>query len=399
MRTPLVYGEGGVDPYAQAAEQHKTTSIEVLFATDRARSDSDVPGERYAARRGTCLLLGSATVEFKSKDESWDALHAATLAQEPLDLEVVASEEFGPLWTTLTVEARDELAQEEMFLPGIKFADALGARLEHCPRKELLIYVHGFNTTHDTTMQQAAQLCHYLARDMPVMLYSWPTRSSVFGYVGDKVESFRSTRNFRELLDFLARQTSLERIHLFSYSAGAPIVTEALLQLCLMHRGEDPDEVKRAQKIHTVIYAAPDQDLQAFKMMALDGIGDLVEVFTLYTNSSDTSFGLGKTFLYRDPRLGRPDEGLTEQDKAGLRELEDSGFVDVSNAESKAGKSGLGHMYWYQNAWVITDLVLGLRSNLPPAERGLVRGAGESVWTFPDDYPERVRAIAHKHWK
>ena len=234
---------------------------------------------------------------------------------------------------------------------------------------------------------------------MPVVLFSWPTRSSVFKYLGDKVESFRSVRNFREFLDYLASQTSVERIHLFSYSAGAPIVTHALLQLRLMRRQQTPEEVLRAHRIHSVIYAAPDEDLEGFKMMTLDGLGDLAEVFTLYTNSSDSSFGFGTTFLYRDPRLGRPQEGLTDEDRAALAALEDSGFVDVTNAEKKAGKSGLGHMYWYQNAWVITDLVLGLRFNLPPAKRGLVRGEGESLWSFPDDYPDRVRALVRERRK
>ena len=66
--------EGGVDPYARLTDKQKSTSIQVLFATDRARSDSEVPGERYAPRRGGCLLLGAATVQFKNKDDSWDAL-------------------------------------------------------------------------------------------------------------------------------------------------------------------------------------------------------------------------------------------------------------------------------------------------------------------------------------
>lgn len=35
-------------------------------------------------------------------------------------------------------------------------------------------------------------------------------------------------------------------------------------------------------------------------------------------------------------------------------------------------------------------MVLSLRYDLTPQERGLVRAPGSPVWTFPDDYLERA---------
>jgi len=62
--------------------------------------------------------------------------------------------------------------------------------------------------------------------------------------------------------------------------------------------------------------------------------------------------------------------------------------IDVSNAEGAV--SGSGHGYLRESPWVSSDVVLSLRYDLAPQERGLVRAPGSPVWTFPDDYLERA---------
>ena len=65
----------------------------------------------------------------------------------------------------------------------------------------------------------------------------------------------------------------------------------------------------------------------------------------------------------------------------------------MSLAEKKHG-SFLGHSYFHKDPWVSSDLLLLLRYAVPARERGLVRAEGSANWTFPEDYPQRVKAIA-----
>ena len=68
--------------------------------------------------------------------------------------------------------------------------------------------------------------------------------------------------------------------------------------------------------------------------------------------------------------------------------------MDVTTAQYHAGSGDLGHRYWFQNSWILSDIILAFRHDLGPAGRGLVREKDEALWRFPRDYPERARAIA-----
>ena len=67
-------------------------------------------------------------------------------------------------------------------------------------------------------------------------------------------------------------------------------------------------------------------------------------------------------------------------------------MVDVTAVPGPhAGSGGLGgHGYWYANDWIMTDLLVILRWQIPASERGLIRKPGKPGWHFPKDYPTRV---------
>jgi len=54
--------------------------------------------------------------------------------------------------------------------------------------------------------------------------------------------------------------------------------------------------------------------------------------------------------------------------------------------------TGNGHGYFRSSPWVSSDLLMTLMHDLDPEDRGLVRLPGQPLWTFPDDYIERLRA-------
>ena len=68
-------------------------------------------------------------------------------------------------------------------------------------------------------------------------------------------------------------------------------------------------------------------------------------------------------------------------------------FVDLKNVPERHYK--FTHGAWYESPWVSTDVMVTiLAHDITPEERGLVPVQVNDirVWTFPDDYPERVKA-------
>ena len=91
-------------------------------------------------------------------------------------------------------------------------------------------------------------------------------------------------------------------------------------------------------------------------------------------------------------RLGRPRmQDLTRADLETLASNERLVGIDVAGVAGAHEMWGMrGHGYWVANQRISTDVLLSMVYPFSPAWRGLVRKPGRSMWTFPDDYPQRV---------
>jgi hypothetical protein len=66
--------------------------------------------------------------------------------------------------------------------------------------------------------------------------------------------------------------------------------------------------------------------------------------------------------------------------------------VDVAGVYGAHELGGMrGHGYFFANTRVATDVLLSMIYPFDPAGRGLVHPPGRGMWTFPDDYPQRVK--------
>ena len=95
-------------------------------------------------------------------------------------------------------------------------------------------------------------------------------------------------------------------------------------------------------------------------------------------------------------RLGEAKPGdLTREELEELDEIMPKiDVVDVSHSDrGRKGGSFSGHGYWYQNAWVATDVLSSFRWDVPPEDRGLVRMPDGETWYYPNDYPQRITTL------
>jgi esterase/lipase superfamily enzyme len=371
----------------------------VLYATDRlpAGPDDDLP--YYLNERGYELRLGIAEVRFLGGDMSWQEAKRISLLDERAEgypLTLVAAKEIGVLDRSASPFTRPDVLDAEPARPGREYAALIEHKLTTSKRRDIYIYVHGYKVIFDNPMLVATELWHFLGYDGVMIAYSWPATPKRQAYFADLETAVVSGRALRVLLEFLAGETSAERIHVIGYSAGTRAVLTALGQLRLARAGRSHDEIRRELRLGTVVLVGSDADRGLFGGMLADGLLDLPQRLVVYLSRVDRAMGLAK-FAFGRERLGQAWSAHAPSPEAELflEDAENLELVDVTDVENANADNG--HGYFRGSPWASSDLLLTLLADLAPADRGLVRDPTRPVWVFPPDYPDRLEASVQVH--
>lgn len=403
--TPLPFRAGAPLDLAQAASD-PTRDVSVLYATTRRPAGSN----GYSQRRGVTTRLGVADVRFGKNGQSPQDIAEAFANNKRPGVKITDVREFGELWRSIplsdprfielpdapagqrrTIDPDHELAQ-----PEAAFVDEVNRRV--AGGRRILLYVPGFNTSFESPIHIAAEFAQYLRGEAVPIVFSWPARSSPLGYSKQLTNAEASVRALRNLIELLIEDTDAEAIDVLAYSAGAPMVSDGLMQLRFKHNSLRGEDLHERLRIGTVIYAGADEDIDRFRAMYLDGFPDIAERITLYSSGRDTGLILSEFMVRGSKRLGRLAENLSEAERRLLGSLgSTTDVIDVSQAQGRAGGGDVfSHAYWFGNPWVSADVLARLRYGLAADERGLERrtvtrnGTPDPVWRFPRDYPDRV---------
>jgi esterase/lipase superfamily enzyme len=308
-------------------------------------------------------------------------------------LQVSGVEELGVLADSYTVFDDPTIISADPHLPGHIFAERINEKLIRSKKKEIFIYVHGYKVVFDNPMLVAMELWHFLGYEGVFIAYAWPSTPSRWAYFADLETAALSTRNLRLFLQYLARETNAEKIHILGYSAGTRLVIDTLAQIALLHADDDKATLKKELKIGNVILTGSDYDLDLFGGLVVDGLLKVAEHHTIYLSGTDKALGVSNWVFSGRNRLGQVWRDLENDAPATefLRNREDLIVIDVSEAEQSA--SGNGHAYFRKSPWVSSDILATLRYGLTPADRGLVLSPELPIWTFPADYIDKLRSV------
>jgi esterase/lipase superfamily enzyme len=177
--------------------------------------------------------------------------------------------------------------------------------------RDVLLYVHGFNTSLDEARFRLAQIVADGGFSGVPALFTWNSRGGLFNYETDKEAATVARDALEKALLALARTPGLGRVHILAHSMGAWLTMETLRGVAIAGH---PDLDSR---LGEVMLANPDIDLNVFRQQLARLDPGHVSIFVA---NNDRALSLSSRIAGARPRLGAMDPEKPE-DKAELDRL------------------------------------------------------------------------------
>ena len=170
--------------------------------------------------------------------------------------------------------------------------------LRTVPKRQVLVFIHGFNNRFDDAVFRFAQIVH--DSDAPVLpiLFTWPSRGSVLAYGYDRESTAYSRNALESLLKAISRDPAVGEISILAHSMGNSLALETLRQMAIR-------DGRVAPKIRNVLLAAPDVDVDLAREAIVDmGPKTSRPSFTLFVSQDDRALAVSRRVWGSTARLG-----------------------------------------------------------------------------------------------
>jgi esterase/lipase superfamily enzyme len=397
IATPAIsMGENGRAMFDRVPAELQSSDMTILYAADRAIVETTLLGPRYSDGRADHLVFGKAVVSIKP-DASWSQLvQASTTRKRDRDywLEIKSTAEHGQLAIALNrMEVREgryrlpEKAMAELNAARDELRRVLAEQLANSEKKDVYIFVHGFNNTFDDAVFRLAQMWHMAGRVGVPMAYTWPAgRGGILGYAYDRESGEFTVFHLKKFLQAVAAVPEVQRIHLVAHSRGTDVACSALRELNIEYksRGQSTQE---QLKLENLVLAAPDLDADVFEQrFGLEDLHLAANRTTVYLSDTDIALAVSRWLFGSGKRLGtlsakeiKPEarKKLTQLGRFDLIQCNVSGF-------------STSHDYAFAHPAVVSDIFLLLRDGKAPgaANGRPLRVPAEGVWEITNDYPQ-----------
>ena len=410
MPTPTVYvGQQAKPLFADIPADSQKASVDLLYITNRAPGTEAAKTLPYSAERSHSMAFGTVTIEF-GEGVPWNTLVAQSTVSErsvPLDLRLGPTTELGRFPAiSYGVEATPAGLVRTPAAIGAheKAAAALQAevarRLAAAPRKEVVLFVHGYANTFQDASFTMGELCHFLGREFVCAIFTWPaggSRGLFFGYNVDRESGEFAVFHLKQAIRIIADTPGVERMHLLAHSRGTDVLVTALreLEIEAYISGRLLDS---RFKVRNIVLMSPDLDLDVAiaKLFSIESDPDLPYrnapnprfVFphptlrlTVYMSEGDKALSLAEFLMGSLRRMGRVKESmLDKEDLDKSRAI--AGWATFIEVTETTGF--IGHSYFVSDPAVSSDLVALIRYGLEPGDPGRpLEEISRPFWKIP----------------
>ncbi|TBZ57234.1 alpha/beta hydrolase [Rhizobium leguminosarum bv. viciae] len=189
---------------------------------------------------------------------------------------------------------------------------------QHIQGGHALVFIHGFNNKYEDSVFRLAQIVHDSGMQATPILFTWPSRAQLTGYEYDKESTNYSRTALEQSLRVLAADPAVKDITILAHSMGTWLAMESLRQM-----GIRDGHVNA--KIHNVILASPDIDIQVFAKQYVE-MGEPKPKFTIFVSQDDRALAASSFITGNVSRLGAIDPSKepyrSRLEKAGITAID-----------------------------------------------------------------------------
>ncbi|RBP05798.1 esterase/lipase superfamily enzyme [Roseiarcus fermentans] len=389
-------------PEVRAQSAAQAPDLDLLYVTDRAKTVNPSGAVSYGPERSYTVSFGS--IDVHGGAGSSGATGDMTLAgvtelgrypEVPYPAEITAA---GYRRAPQVVAAHEQAVAT---LQG-----EIRKRISPTDRKEVVVFIHGYNKTFADAAESTANLCRLLGPDFVCLVLTWPaggSRGAFLGYNVDRESGEFAVSDMRKAIRAIGETPGVRAVDLLGHSRGADVLASAL-HLLGVESYVSRASIAERLKIRNIVLFAPDIDIDVATTKIFDVFSDpdlpygarknLNAVIrqgslhlTIYSSPSDQALDMASKIFGSRLRLGQLD--LTGPEAKALR-ADPGHFADLIEVDRDTG--AFGHGYFLSNPAVRSDLVAMIRDRLNPGDPGrpLIE-IGKAFWRIPQGETQTAR--------
>jgi len=339
----MTYNVGNlVGDYRVSAKRETTYwTYDIFFGTNRRFNSS---ADSYSGERGL-LRFGSAIVSVP-----YD--HRMGRLERPLHILKFSLPE--QLHRHVILHRTVDLGRTEWL---VHLSDELSTNTSG----DVLLFIHGYNTTFDEAARRTAQLTRDLGVTGAGVFFSWPSDGDERSYIGDSQDALWSITDAREFFETLFLIRGIETLSVVAHSLGTLVACEAIAQIFAECDSCGP-------ALRAVMLAAPDIDAERFSRDIAPLIANKSNPITVYSSSHDDALNISG-LVNENRRLG----------DAKPYPMALPGVVNID--ASRVDTGFLGHGYYASSRTLLSDMYYN-RHGVPPNMRHSLEYVREGVWVL-----------------
>lgn len=196
---------------------------------------------------------------------------------------------------------RDFVTVSANYLDKKQLFAAVSAAAKPTGRRNVLIFVHGFNNRFDDAVYRFAQVVHDAKTPGIPVLFTWPSLGELTlrAYAYDRESANSSGNALEQLIEMLAADPTVKEINIVAHSMGNVVALEALRAMA-SRRGTI------GAKVRNVALVAPDVGVDVFRS-EIQGMGRSRPRFLLFASQDDAALNFSKTIGGGIERIGAID--------------------------------------------------------------------------------------------
>lgn len=392
--TPSIYVGQGAKPMLdnlQSADGRDDFSL--LYVTDRAPVTDPATGAlTYGAGRSRFLSFGSVDVSIR-EPVATDPASASSASASKSEMKLGAANEIGrfpeePYAAVMTpsgVRRSPEVVAAHQQAVAVLQAE-ISRRLEKTKRKEVVVFIHGYNNTFKDAVSSMADICHFLGQEFVCVALTWPaggTGGVFMGYNVDRESGEFAVADMKKAIRAISGAKGVQGVHFIAHSRGTDVLTSAIQQLAI-EAYVSRSSVAQQLKAKNLILFAPDMDIDVASTKMFGMISDPDAHYgsranpngvfpqgsvhaTIYSSPDDKALGMSSFLFGSQERLGQ--QNLDNPDTKALgKDPARGGLADFIEVDGQTDT--FGHGYFLSNPAVSSDLVALVRYGLKPGDPG-----------------------------